>query len=75
MQQLQHITDLELTFHEHSYGVNAGFAYLKAGALFRRKYVKKKEREREKEKKKGFQRGLRLPQSRRLIQTQVRGSS
>jgi hypothetical protein len=39
MQQLQHTTDLELTFHEHSYGVNAGFAYLKAGAFFKRKYV------------------------------------
>jgi len=32
-------SDLQLTFREDAFGIDAGFAYLKAGAFFRRKYA------------------------------------
>jgi len=32
-------SDLQLTFREDQFGIDAGFAYLKAGAFFRRKYA------------------------------------
>jgi len=32
-------SDMQLTFREDSFGIDAGFAYLKAGAFFRRRYA------------------------------------
>lgn len=32
-------SDMQLTFREDAFGIDAGFAYLKAGAFFRRKYA------------------------------------